>query len=74
MSKFEEVTTGFTNLMLGKEQELADSRSKICNDCTISNNGFCSKDLCIEGKGCGCGCLLSAKQRSPNSKCPIGLW
>lgn len=68
MNKFQEITSGWLNLLLGKEKELAESRAKICADCPISSNGFCSRELG------GCGCPLKAKLRSPNSECPKGKW
>lgn len=68
MGKFEEIITGWTNLMLGKEKELAESRAKICAECPKLVNNFCSKDLG------GCGCYIPAKTASPTSKCPDNLW
>ena len=74
MSKFEEITNGWLNLLLDKEKELAESRAKICSNCEIYSNGFCSSSKCIEGKGCGCGCPIKAKIRSVKTTCPIGEW
>ena len=44
-------------------KEMAEKRLAICNDCKYG------------GYTCGeCGCPLTAKTKSPNSKCRIGKW
>lgn len=68
MSKFEEIVSGFSNLLLGKEKELAEQRAKVCAECPIFKDNFCSKELG------GCGCFIPAKTSSPTSKCPKDLW
>jgi hypothetical protein len=68
MNKLEEIYTGFSNLLLGKERELAEERSKVCIECPIFKDNFCSKELG------GCGCYIPSKASSPNSKCPKDKW
>jgi hypothetical protein len=41
---------------------------KICKNCDTYVNGICSKD-----KG-GCGCIISAKVKCVNCKCPKNKW
>ena len=67
----------------------AEPRAKICSQCPLNINNTCStkvsgqaiktfvyqEELRYEGKFYnGCGCPLSKKTKSPESKCPIGLW
>ena len=67
----------------------AEPRAKICADCPLNINNTCStqmtgiavKDFTYQGeqriKGKeykGCGCPISKKSKSSESKCPIGLW
>lgn len=70
MSQLEEILQGFKNLLFKDEtiEAEANKRLSICYPCPVRDNMRCSK-----AKG-GCGCLLSAKIRSPKSKCPKGKW
>ena len=67
----------------------AEPRAKICADCPLNKGNVCSnletgisvatfeykEELRHEGKEYkGCGCPLSKKTKSKNSKCPIGKW
>ncbi len=61
-------------------------REKICNECPLKINNTCNTGMWIhpttmetrnsskEGFIRGCGCRLSAKQKSRYSKCPAGFW
>lgn len=70
-------------------KELAESRAAICAACPLNVNNVCSKsksgvvketfvyneELRVKGSvQAGCGCPLSAKTRSPESKCPLNNW
>ncbi len=70
MSQAKEIFDGFLNLVFpdGEIEALAEKRLKICFECPIRTNNKCDK-----AKG-GCNCLLSAKTRSPSSKCPKDKW
>lgn len=76
---FESIVTGFKNYTFKSEtvEELATVRAKICAECPHANPKYkfkLFKDKAnkeIEGLGCNiCGCLLSAKVRSPLESCP----
>ena len=69
--------------------EMADNRAMICASCPLNINNVCSTsvegeavtDFVYQGaqrtKGTkykGCGCPLSKKTKSTNSKCPLGKW
>ncbi len=67
-----QIQEGFTNLTkkkLGMEQKeielMAQKRMDICNPCEHKT----PRGRCAE-----CGCVLSAKTRSPTSSCPINKW
>ncbi|MDI1257358.1 MAG: hypothetical protein PSV16_14785 [Flavobacterium sp.] len=61
-------------------------REKICNACPLKNGNNCDTQRWInpetmetsnaprEGSIRGCGCRLSAKQKSKQSSCPAGFW
>lgn len=69
-----------------KQQEIFDIRTSICNSCPLKSGNTCNTKKFInpetfevslvkkEGFVKGCGCRLSAKQKSPSSKCPAGFW
>ena len=73
-----------------KEQEkIFQSRAKICSACPLKNGNSCDtskgihpvtldvttdKNKKVQGYKFGCGCRLSAKNRSPLSACPAGFW
>jgi len=64
MSKLEEIYSGWKNLITDEFKETAEERAKICAVCPKNILNVCSS----------CGCPLSAKTRSPNTKCPENLW
>lgn len=68
---------------------MAGPRAEICADCPLNVNNTCStfksgiavkefiyqEEIRYEGREYpGCGCPLSKKTKSPDSKCPIGRW
>jgi hypothetical protein len=66
MSKFEEIFEGWKNRLFKNQtiEEEANKRAAICFLCPYNKNNKCGK----------CGCNLSAKIRSPKSKCPENKW
>lgn len=69
-----------------EKEKIFNSRKNICLNCPLKNGNTCNPSLFIhpktlevsktskQGYAKGCGCRLSAKQRSPNDKCPAGFW
>lgn len=79
--KMMNIISGWMNLFLGLETELAKERSKHCKLCEHAKMGSWNKivndEEIIEVQGliCGkCKCPLSAKLRSKNEVCPIKKW
>lgn len=71
MSKLEEIIEGWKNNITRDNvdvEKLSTARLTICNGCSLNMSGICNPMMG------GCGCLLSAKTRSPKSKCPKGKW
>ena len=69
--------------------EMAEERAKICALCPLNRNNHCStfesgqavmdfiykEEMRYKGRTYqGCGCPLSKKTKSPDSKCPLGKW
>jgi len=72
MSKIEEITDGFKNILRSKlnltteeEEVLFATRKKVCNVCPSNKDGL----ICST-----CGCVLAAKVRAINTSCPEGNW
>ena len=74
MSRFNEIVSGYKNLVkskLGlsdeKDEEIFNARRTICNACSFKS----AMDRCLK-----CGCPLGAKTRSldPETKCPEKFW
>lgn len=73
---------------LGNEDEefIFSRREKICNACPLKNGNNCDTQRWINPKTFevanspkedfirGCGCRLSAKQKSKYSRCPADFW
>ena len=69
-----------------KDEAIYKLRATICDSCPLKKGNTCNTKLFInpETKEVsttpkkdfvkGCGCRLSAKQRSPKDKCPAGFW
>lgn len=82
MSKINNILSGWKNFIAKSEvTELAAvERARKCIDCNHAVKGkllaFIKDELKeIEGYKCNkCQCPLSAKLRSENEQCPIGLW
>lgn len=71
MSQIKEIFDGFKNLIFKDDEKveaLAETRMKICFECTIRTDSKCDRD-----KG-GCGCYIKAKIRSVGSQCPLKKW
>jgi|TARA_R110000868_G_scaffold74337_2_gene214922 hypothetical protein len=76
--------------MTGTQDEVKEKiflkRGEICSSCPLKQGNICNSNKFINpetldvsntaksGYARGCGCRLSAKQRSPGSKCPAGFW
>lgn len=77
-----------TNLTTDKEEKIFKKRAEICQACPLKTGNSCNSNKSVnpetmevsvrnsgkEGFVNGCGCRLSAKQKSINSKCPAGFW
>jgi len=73
---------------LGNEDDeyIFSKRETICNACPLKNGNNCSTlqwinpltyelaNMPKDGFIRGCGCRLSAKQKSKQSSCPAGFW
>ena len=70
MSKLTEIVSGIINSIATTKEikALAKQRRFICKTCPVKVGRMCSK-----AKG-GCGCLISVKTLSPESKCPKEKW
>lgn len=69
-------------------RKIFKSREKICLQCPLKSGNTCNTRMSINpetletapaaenkpGFVKGCGCRLSAKQKSLTSKCPAGFW
>jgi hypothetical protein len=56
------IITGWGNLLLGREKELADKRTPICNQCDKRKGWFCSL----------CKCPIIVMVRAPDKHCRMG--
>ena len=87
MSKIEilkQIIEGFKNYNFPSEEseKIAMERAAVCASCEFANPNHPFRKLLddnrietINGLGCKkCGCLLSAKTRSPLSSCPENKW
>lgn len=86
MSKISEIVEGWANLvkdsfnLLDEEtKSLARVRMLKCDVCPLRIHNTCSTsregvNIKTGEKVSGCGCQLSAKTMSPQSKCPLGKW
>ena len=74
------------NILSKNEEAIFMYRAEICNKCPIKNGNTCDTKRWIHpiklsastikksGYVNGCGCRLSAKQRSKKSICPAKFW
>lgn len=63
------IIQGWWNLFLDwisdiKYKKEFDERLKICNSCSYNKHGICQK----------CYCVVAAKTKSEDSKCPLDKW
>ena len=86
MSKLNEIINGWANVVKDRIgtldpniKQMAESRLLLCNVCHMRINNTCSPKNTgineitkVETKGCGCN--ISAKNLSPESKCPLSKW
>jgi len=77
MSKAQEISNGFKNLLKSKlglttseEEVLFAKRLEICKACP---ENYLDKELKVY-RCALCGCLRAAKTKSIQSTCPDGLW
>jgi hypothetical protein len=70
MGGINEILEGWGNLILRPEQhsELVKRRLIVCDACPVRSGVFCDS---LKG---GCGCVIPAKVRVENTKCPKGNW
>jgi len=74
------------NVLNKNEEVIFRYRAEICNKCPLKNGNTCNTRKWIhpktlkysntkkEGYINGCGCRLSAKQKSKKSRCPANFW
>lgn len=51
-------------MSLMARQDTVDERRAHCDPCEHNKMGICKR----------CGCIIQAKTRLANQRCPIGLW
>ncbi len=73
LKNLRQIVEGYSNLIMNYERDIAFERSKICAECPLFENGFCSKNKEFNGIK-GCSCLISAKSRCLNCTCPLDSW
>lgn len=59
------IAKGWAYLAGGVNQELSESRVKVCNNCAQLRGGL----VCAQ-----CGCEVHAKSRLQEEKCPLNKW
>jgi hypothetical protein len=64
MREINNIFTGFKNLILNTKVPGEKRRLKICSRCPSRKKFTCGE----------CGCILAAKVKAPNSKCPLNKW
>ena len=86
MSKLNEIINGWANVVkdrIGtldpKLKLMAENRLILCNSCDMRVNNTCSTkkvgiNIITKKETNGCGCNISAKTLSPQSKCPLSKW
>lgn len=69
-----------------EDEKIFSSRAIICLNCPLKSGNTCNRSKYINpetlevstysksGFVRGCGCRLSAKQKSKTTKCPAGFW
>lgn len=84
-----DIIDGNVKNLLNINEDLSDSRMKICYSCPLFSNklgGICNNKLWLDpitgdvsvsrkdGYVKGCGCVLRSKTRLPHAKCPAEKW
>lgn len=59
-----EIGQALVNKVMGNNEEIAEERIAVCNECPFNVAGICSE----------CGCLLSVKKYSEFPNCPKNKW
>ena len=88
--QLKQIAEGWTSYALNREEELFESRMKICKECPLFGHNalgdVCDSKKCYNpetgetsstpGKGftCGCGCKLAAALRVKAKKCVLNRW
>jgi len=83
MSQLNEIINGWANVVKDKIgtldpkiKQLAENRLLLCNSCNMRIENTCSTkrvgiNKITKKETTGCGCNISAKTLSPESKCPL---
>lgn len=89
MGNILDIISGHTNELFNKNEELFETRIKICKECPLyletALGPICNSKLYInaqnevsdtpkDGFKRGCSCLLMKKSRLQTAKCIIGKW
>ena len=84
-----DIINGHAKNILNLNEDISQNRLKVCRRCPLYSakfGGMCNNKLWMnpdtlevstekkEGYKKGCGCILSAKTRLVNAKCPIDKW
>jgi hypothetical protein len=71
------IIDGYKNLLLSKAgvtiqevEQLAGLRLELCHSCKRENG----QDTLVNGRCTLCGCVMAAKARALNAKCPDNKW
>ncbi|MFN7703454.1 MAG: hypothetical protein ACK5OS_02440 [Chryseotalea sp.] len=71
------IVEGYTALLLKKAgisnqevEQLASLRLELCHSCKRENE----QDTLVNGRCTLCGCVMAAKARALNAKCPVNKW
>lgn len=89
MSSIKDITLGYYNKIRNINEDLKNDRINVCRDCALFKESayghLCSsiyldvdnneaKTKPFTGAVKGCGCVLEAKARLLNAKCPANKW
>jgi hypothetical protein len=89
MSIVKNMIEGYTNLALGRNEDMSITRMNICRACPLFKDvagGICNPRLWLnpitgdvktektDGYYKGCGCVLNSKTRASGAHCPAKKW
>lgn len=88
VKQVKQIAEGWANDLLKRENELYESRMKICRKCPLydEESDRCDAKKCYNPKTgeiashpfpgaiCGCNCYMSKKTRVPESHCVLNKW